>query len=472
MGRLTNTRPKVTAGGRIVSLIVVVALWLSTGCASEEDVAPQWLRASVNGHYLVAADGTPFVIQADSAWWLAERSTREDVDRYLDARHRQGFNTVMFAATLDFGKGRNAYGQTIWSGDASAPNPRFFEHVDYIVEQAEARGMYVAMAPAWVKHVTPPRGAGLVLQNAYGFGRWIGQRYRNHRVIWLMGGDDENWHEAIVEEVARGVTNGVTGSDTGHDGVVITYHPAWAQTSAAKFHDEDWLDFNFIQSGHCGRTLTAGNQLTTVDFERWPTKPTMDGESFYEGHPRCMDSAQPYSTAQQVRNGMYNAVFGGGAGIAYGHHSVWQMYQPGRKGVNGPLPYWYDALGDEAASEVVYLRRLVESRPILSRTPDGGTGTAGAGTRLTAAEDGAYLMGYSADGRGITVDLAQLSGSAVRLWWFDPRTGSATDAGAAPSDGDVTMTPPDRQDWVLVADDAARGFPAPGTAFVQPRDAQ
>ena len=459
--------------GLLPTLLTIILGAAAVGCSGPPpSVAEpqQWLRASTNGHHLVLGDGVPFVIQADSAWWLGERSTREDVVRYLDVRRGQGFNTVMFIATFDFGKGRNPYGEKIWNGDASQPNPAFFEHIDFIVNEAEARGMHVAIAPAWVKHVTPPRGEGLNVQNAYGFGQWVGQRYRGHPVIWIMGGDDENWHVPIVNEVARGLTHGVTGSDTGHDGVVITYHPAWAESSANRFHDEDWLDFNMTQSGHCGRTLTAGHQLTTEDFARRPPKPTMDGESLYEGHPLCMDPAQPYSTAQQVRNGLYNGVFGGGTGIAYGHHSVWQMYRPGRKGVNGPRQPWYEALTDEAATQAVHLRALLSSRPILTRTPQGSNGTAAAGTRTTGAEDGTYMMVYSAAGNPVTVDLDRLSGRTARLWWYDPRTGAATDAGPVPSTGALTVAPPDAQDWVLVADDADSEFPPPGEYLDQPVD--
>ena len=453
------------------ALVITVVLLLSFGLAScdTQEHRPAWLQTSPDGHHLVTPDGKPFVMQADSAWWLAERSTREDVVTYLDARRRQGYNTIMFAATLDFGKGRNAYGHTIWTGDASEPVPQFFDHVDFIIDQAQARGMQVAMAPAWVKHVTPPRGQGLTLQNANAFGRWIGQRYRDRRVIWIMGGDDSNWHEGIVRELALGVTHGVTGSDsTVGDEVVMTYHPGWAKSSSEKFHNESWLDFNMSQSGHCGRTLTSGHDLTTPDFDRWPVKPVIDGESFYEGHPLCMDPAQGYSNAQQVRNGWYNAVFGGGAGIAYGHHSVWQMYQPGRNGVNGPLRYWYDALDDEAAADAVHLRRLLESRPVLSLTPDGGTGTGAAGVRFTRADDGSYMMGYSTDGQPVTIDLSRLGGVDAQLWWYDPRTGDATDAGVLPSVGAVTRTPPLPQDWVLVADDADRRYPPPGQPYDGP----
>jgi len=454
--------------------LVLGSVYLAACSAEASAPATAPLHVSGNGHYLVTADGEPFIVQADTAWWLPERSTREDVVKYLDTRRDQGFNVVMMAATLGFDEGVNAYGQKIWAGDASRPNPEFFDHVDFIVEQAEARGMRVAMAPAWMASVTPPNGSELTLENAYGYGRWIGERYRDHSIIWLMGGDDGNWHEAIVREVARGVTKGVTGSDTDHDGVTMTYHPAGGHSSAEKFHDDAWLDFNMAQSGHCGTTLAAGHYLTTPGFNRLMAKPIIDGEPYYEGHPLCWDAHQGYSTAQQVRNGLYNGVFGGGAGIVYGHHSVWQMYQPGavnpffgdRTSVNGAVSYWYDALDSEAAADGQHLRRLLESRPILTRVPDGGTGNGTAGTRYTRADDGAYIMGYSTDGQALTIDLDKLSGDEARLWWFDPRTGQATDTGSKASVGALTQSPPSGQDWVLIADDAARGFPAPGSIHV------
>jgi len=454
---------------RITALVMFLLALVLVACGAKDSTPapPTPLQVSQNGHYLVTVDGAPYVMQADTAWRLAERSTREDVIKYLDTRREQGFNVVMVAAAFEVGGGVNTYGHEIWFGDASNPNPEYFDHVDFIVQEAEARGMRVALAPAWILHMTPPSGDGLTAQNAYGYGRWIGERYWDREIIWLMGGDDSNWHEAIAREVARGVTNGVTGSDTDHDGVTMTYHPAGAMSSMEKFPDDAWLDFNMAQSGHCGETLAAGNLLTAPGFDRLPAKPIMDGEPYYEATPLCFDAQQGYSTAQQVRNGLYNGVFGGGTGIVYGHHSVWQMYQPGRTGVNSPLSYWYDALEDEAASNAQHLRKLLESRPSLTRVPDGGTGTGIAGTRYTRADDGAYIMGYSADGQALTIDLGKLSGDRARLWWYDPRTGHATDARNLPSVNAITLEPPDNQDWVLVADDAARGFPAPGASQPQ-----
>ena len=60
----------------------------------------------------------------------------------------------------------------------------------------------------------------------------------------------------------------------------------------------------------------------------------------------------------------------GSCGHTYGNHSVWQMYAPGRKSINGPLLYWNEAIQRPGAAQMQYLRALIESRPYLSRVPD------------------------------------------------------------------------------------------------------
>jgi len=57
-------------------------------------------------------------------------------------------------------------------------------------------------------------------------------------------------------------------------------------------------------------------------------------------------------------------------------------------------------------------------------------------------------------------------GEKVKEWWYNPRDGRATDAGTYSNTGERTFMPPDpgeALDWVLVLDDAAKRFPAPGS---------
>jgi hypothetical protein len=52
-------------------------------------------------------------------------------------------------------------------------------------------------------------------------------------------------------------------------------------------------------------------------------------------------------------------------------------------------------------------------------------------------------------------------------WWWNPRDGKATAIGELTNQGEREFTPPDpgeALDWVLVLDDAAQGYPPPGSA--------
>ena len=78
-------------------------------------------------------------------------------------------------------------------------------------------------------------------------------------------------------------------------------------------------------------------------------------------------------------------------------------------------------------------------------------------------------MVYAPIGRTFSVRGDMLRCERITAWWYDPRTGKAEKIGAINNDGSpLTFTPPasgEAQDWVLVLDDAARRYPAPGKAL-------
>ena len=130
-----------------------------------------------------------------------------------------------------------------------------------------------------------------------------------------------------------------------------------------------------------------------------------------------------------------------------------------------------------------HLRFLLESRPILSLVPDQSMLLSEAGDvrkeqsyrAILRSEDGKCALVYSTRGLPFDVDLSKLSGTKTNAWWYSPRDGSLYDAEleqvrspfvTLSAKGAHTFTPPtsgENQDWVLVLDDAAARFPAPGT---------
>jgi hypothetical protein len=203
----------------------------------------------------------------------------------------------------------------------------------------------------------------------------------------------------------------------------------------------------------------------------------IDGEPIYEGHPVSFDAKKlGHSIAADVRRPLYWDLFSGACGHTYGHHSVWQMWAPGRDPINAPLMPWTEALDQPGAGQMQFGRRLMESRPFLTRIPDDSvlvtdrvpTSIPGAGRyRFVATRDasGSYAMVYAPVGRAFKVNMDKITGPVVKAWWFNPRNGQATALGEFPNTGQREFTPPDpgeSLDWVLVLDDAAKGFAAPG----------
>ena len=82
---------------------------------------------------------------------------------------------------------------------------------------------------------------------------------------------------------------------------------------------------------------------------------------------------------------------------------------------------------------------------------------------------------YSTQGEEFTIDMRKISGSKVNAWWYNPRDGKCYDNsgeqvadpfGVYPAKGTMTFNPPGEagagRDWVLVLDDASKGFGIPG----------
>jgi hypothetical protein len=459
----------------MLSLLITPLLSVSVSASS----AGKRLQVSENRRFLVYEDGSPFFYLGDTAWELFHRLNREEAETYLQNRAEKGFTVIqaVVLAELNGLEDPNPYGHLpLMNNDPSRPGEEYFQHVDWIVQKAEELGLFIGMLPTWGDKWNKKWGVGPEIftpENAELFGEWLAKRYRDRAIIWIVGGDrpiESDGHRAIVTAMARGVRKGDQGAH------LITFHPMGGQGSAEWFHDEDWLDFNMRQNGH-EVNFAPRYALTRADYDRTPVKPVMDGEPIYEDHPIAFNAKDHgHSISVDVRRPLYWDLFSGAFGHTYGHHSVWQMWTPGRQPINGPLMPWREAIDQPGAGQMQYGRCLMESRPFLTRIPDDSvivpaqvpTAVPGAGMkRLVATRDseGSYVMVYSPCGRPFQVRMDAISGSSVKAWWYNPRDGEAQAIGEFPNRGEREFSPPDKGeqlDWVLVLDDASRNFPPPG----------
>jgi hypothetical protein len=365
--------------------------------------------------------------------------------------------------------------------------------------------------------------------NAQRYARWLGQRYRDKGISWIFGGDSNplwpkvlrfqvepggkskrlpeqsdmsarDWRP-VYEAMAKGLSEGEGRQP------FITYHPSCCTfagmpkpLTSVLFADRPWLTMNMVQSSHYenppeevhgevvgfsfGWRGPMNYEPIRHEFSSTPTKPVVDGEPRYEDLGKDNDaqnvSTKGYWTGYDARNAAYHAVFAGAAGHAYGNHAVWQFADEKKNRVDAPISpglTWRAALDRPVSGQLRHLKALMLSRPYFTRVPDqsliiGETGSGTAHMGATRDAQGHYAMVYLPHGQRVTIDLSRLAGPTI-AWWFDPRTGKAKRINRKLSSaGAEVFTPPSNgheEDWVLVLDNARKGFGVPGAKGTRER---
>jgi hypothetical protein len=134
---------------------------------------------------------------------------------------------------------------------------------------------------------------------------------------------------------------------------------------------------------------------------------------------------------------------------------------------------WDKAIDRPGGAAMTHLRRLIESRPFLSRVPDQSLIAKGQGEgidHVQATRGDGYAMLYLPTGKPVTVQLGQdkISGDHVKAWWFNPKDGTAKYIGTFGNTGQYPFVPKDQgrgHDVVLVLDDASKNWDAPGANY-------
>lgn len=457
------------------ALVVVVALALS-GVGAPGAPAAEPLRVTSDGRWLERADATPFFYLGDTAWMLLQQLDPAETERYLSDRAEKGF-TVIQAVVLWPGEGGdlpNAAGDSpLIDRSNLEPNEDYFRHVDAVVKQANDKGLVFGMLPTWgsywkrVGRKDPPV---LNASNARSYGRFLGERYRDADLVWILGGDqsiESDGERAVVDALAAGLHEGDGGAH------LMTFHPRGPGLSSLRLHDAPWLDFNMIQSSH-GALDHDNGLFVDHDYALSPAKPTVDGEPRYERIPVGFYFSEHDRHVRfddyDVRQAAYWALLAGACGHTYGHNSVFPMFRPGDPPrIHADSPWW-EALDHPGAFQMGFVRRLFESRPFTRLRPDStmvveGPSERGAKVRAARASDGSFALVYSPRGERFTVDKSAIQHRRVREIWYDPRYGVASHFHTTDNTGFQTYTPPTSgrgNDWILILESESSGFPLPG----------
>ena len=420
------------------------------------------LTLSADGRYLKDQSDNPFFLVGDSPWYLDVTLTASEIETYLDDRAQRGFNAILLeviSRNYQPNGTNNANNSRPFTtaDDFTTPGIRYWQFVDSVLRDANERGILVMFFPMYLGFSCTnidggwcPQVQAQTTTQLQSYGAFLGQRYKNQpNIIWVLGGDATG---SVYAGIAAREDAFVKGLQSKGDTHPITYHARRAG-SARALRAASWMTINTQYSDWARSSSDAASA-----YAETPYMPAFLIEAYYEGEQSM--------TNLQLRNQYYWSVLSGShLGFFFGSCNLFQFNRPG--GTCSPNTPWRDVLNQSPSKEAALAGRLFRSRRHWLLGPNASIITSGAssGANLAVAaraSDGSSVIAYIPTGNAVTIDMTKVGGGTARAHWYNPRTGDTAFINDYSTSGTQTFTPPDRNDWVLVLDDASAALAAPG----------
>lgn len=424
------------------------------------------LKISPNKRYLIDNGGKPFFINGDTGWKLFLKLNKREVIDYLQDRKNKRF-TVIQTMLTGFKGELNISGQAPFANpdNFETLNQTYFDHVEWVLKQADSLGLIVAIAPLWAgccgegfagKSSINSKSAmdtnGPVKSRA--FGEWLGKRFSQfNNIIWILGGDiDPLEDRENINQFASGIKSQAPRQ-------FMTYHASSTHSSSDVWENTSWLDIVMTYTYFRGFNKAWKKDQPDVyevnykEYQKTPVKPFFLGESTYEGEHGS------WGSAVQARKQAYWSVLSGGTGNAYGS-PIWNFPKD-----------WKTYLNLPGGNSMEYFYNLFITRPWFDILPDYDSKLIKAGAGVYAENDlaiagadknGRFMIVYIPSGRTFKIDTDKIKGSMIKASWYNPRTGKSVSIGNLKKDKVLSFKTPDENDWVLILDDLQSKLIMPG----------
>jgi len=329
----------------------------------------------------------------------------------------------------------NVYGEKPWiDNNPLTPNEAYFKNVDAVIRIARENNLILSITLYHQRY-----RKCITLNNARAWAKWLAQRYKDMpNIVWSMTPEAKQEFIPILRELAAGLQEGDGGLH------LITFKPDPAPYSSSFIHNEDWLDFNSMQTW---KSVELIYPMVTNNYNLKPVKPVLMAEGAYEQGSEYGFDVTPL----WIRRQAYYSYLSG-AHHTYGHNDSWRV-----------LPTWEKALDAPGAVQMGVLKKIFMARKEWwYLIPDqtifaGGDNTSGDILNLAARhKDGLWVMVYLGSKSSFSVNLNKISaGNKVNAFWTDPRTGDSVPAGSFPNTGVQSFSTPDEwQDALLILEPA------------------
>jgi len=398
-------------------------------------IARGLLKMSPGKRNVVHADGSPFLMIGDTPWALPWRGTFETVTEYAENRQARGFNTALLMSVQP---DREAVGprsrtedggfdvafEDLKDGHINQINPEYFQYFDSLRNILVNHGIVPVFQPVFHGFGWKGKkvlGKDMDADEYARFCRYLLARYGAKPAMWLVGADSDGSNVGVKEGGEMFEKWDAYQQPTGlHYSPFDAEKPAW-WNNPEEFvphlnrvsQSEDWLDFQWCQTGHGG-----DHQLHKVVlmYENKPTKAVANGEPTYEG---IRDSANGAGW-WQGHEAWLQFMSGGTMGVVYGAGGLWnwklRAEEPGWPDWANSKASWREAMQLPGSVYVGYLGKALNGLDItdIEKHPEL------AGGQLCLAKPGKLYIVYLPDGGEVGIKNLP---SEFSVKWFDPQKG-------------------------------------------------
>lgn len=443
------------------------------------------LAVSSNGRFLQTAAGTPFLMVGDSPQSLIGNLTEASADSYFTDRVAHGFNTLWINLLCDDytfcstnGKSLDGSGTapfTSGSGPSSyniaLPSSSYFATAHAIIADAEADGLEVMLDPVetgacqsggWMD-LLANNGNGTATSGAdFAYGQYLGTTFGDlNNIIWISGNDFQCIGTTADNNDAQAVANGI--------------------------HNTDPSALETLESDECGSPSCSSSTLkTTANASTgWSSIAALNGTYGYNPSYAAVNTAFGQTTTQPVfmeeanYDGEALSGMDGGTDPILRNQEWWTMTSGAAGDLYGcgctdriAAGWTTGGIDTTGVQQLGYQTNLLNSIDWQNLVPDtshtlvtSGTGTCpttglmASVNCVTAALDSASKVGliYDPQDTSFTVAMSKFATTNVVARWYDPTTGTYSNATGTPfaNTGSHTFTPTGTNnagdnDWVLL----------------------
>ena len=420
------------------------------------------LKMSKGKRSVVHADDHPFLVIGDTPWALPFRATVDQAKVYAADRQRKGFNTALLMSVqpdmeADGPNARNtseAFARAfddLSDGHLNKIQPAYFDYLDSLINVLLDHEIVPVFQPVF-------HGYGWKGKKVLGnhvdpleyerYCKYLLARYGSQPAMWLLAGDNGGRDPGVKEGGEMMEAWDCYQQPTGlHYNPCDDYIADWAIDNPIKhcehynktYQDEEWLDFQWAQSGHGGEHMLHKVKLM---YDNKPTKASANGEPTYEG----MAGGKNGLGWWQGEEAWMQLLSGGTMGVVYGAATLWQWKvtpdELGWPAWTDQNTSWKEALQMEGSNYVGHVAKAfakcnftdMEKRPDLT------------GDKYPLlAKEGKFYISYLNEGGQIQI---QNLPKGLKYKWFNPKTGKFVQEGE--TDETRLFNAPDTNPWVLI----------------------